>query len=61
MHKPGKDNTFSDATSRNPSKLDDDAVLDDTILNKICTCDKDFDTMEIELAALASENVCIIT
>ena len=60
MHKPGKDNTFSDATSRNPSK-DDEAILNDTILDKICTYDKDFDTMEIKLAALASENVCIIT
>ena len=59
MHKPGKDNNFSDATSRNPS-INDSSVEND-FLQKICTYDKDFDTMEIELASLASEGLFIVT
>ena len=61
MHKPGKDSPFSDATSRNPAKSDSDVVNDKNFLNKICTYSKDFDTMETELAAVASENLRVIT
>lgn len=59
-HMPGTDNCFSDATSRNPAHSEEE-FSEGNLSKNVCTYSKDFDTMETELAAVASDNLRAIT
>jgi len=61
---PGKDNCFSDATSRNPVERPDESIdqyPDSTFLHSLHISDERQDTMETELAAVAASDFRAVT